>query len=666
MTLTRCFWLLAALMWAVPARSFAAPASKPASSDGVPSDAEMAQIRQEVETLRGKKFLRDVPARTITEAELRALVDREVTKEYPGGKLDDLEELMAWLDIVPPNTDLKSVFSDLMVDEVAGLYDTDTKTMRIPSFQAPNRAAVKNPKAAPRKKVDALPGQDASIIFAHEYTHALEDQYWPIDDPRDKERETSTDRGDARSFLYEGSATRLMIEALPAEFDRRRPGAYPWLWSLLHSGVGETALDFALGRIWKSADALDAGAPEALARGEVMPYCFGYSFCRRIQRDWGLDGLDYIYDHPPVSTAQVMHPEKCWEWRDFPVQVALPETLPGGWKRRMDDTIGEAGIAVLLGCQLKRLNQGQRAARGWDGDRAAIYAAADGHKLLAWASSWDSASAADRFAGAFFATQKTIHQASVTRKAPGTVAWRRSDGRAGLLWRDGSRVVIFVTDAPELPGQMDAWTARIAFTEPPEDALRAADNSPLLRFNPLLSWRKDGDYTVTRSLGGILWRHDHNSVGTADRALWGILGEQRRTSSLHQWELGWGLAARRQSEARRHFEKTTLLPFGVLYSHFSAALPQCPTNTLSRTRVAWGVVGSDTTIEGGGRTLSLLPWGLLLRRTSGPEKQSFHVAGTGLSHRTSLDAGATTRFHVLGFPVWSSRVEPAPTVVCNE
>ena len=58
----------------------------------------MTQIRQEVEILRGKKFKRDVPARTISEAELRAIVDREVAKDYPGPKLADLEELMGgWI-----------------------------------------------------------------------------------------------------------------------------------------------------------------------------------------------------------------------------------------------------------------------------------------------------------------------------------------------------------------------------------------------------------------------------------------------------------------------------------------------------------------------------------------------------------------------------------------
>ena len=171
---------------------------------------------------------------------------------------------------------------------------------------ATNRPPGQHP---PPKNIEDLAGLDTEIVFAHEYTHALEDQYWPIDPPKDKESRASTDADTARTFLVEGSATRLMIEALPAEFDGRSPGTFAVAWNLLHSGLGEFAMNYVLSRAWKSPDVKVPGVPEALARTEAMPYSFGYTFCLAIMRDWGLDGLDYIYDHPPVSSKQVMHPE---------------------------------------------------------------------------------------------------------------------------------------------------------------------------------------------------------------------------------------------------------------------------------------------------------------------------------------------------------------------
>jgi hypothetical protein len=631
-----------------------APAAGRIAAGQVPSAKEMEEIRQEVEMLRGKKFQRDVPARTISEKDLRAMVECEIAKAYPGRKLADVQELMAWLDMVPPNTDLARVCADFVVGQVAGLYDSDTRTMCIPSFPGTNRPAVKDRKNPSQKKLEEIQGPETGLVFSHEFTHALEDEYWPMDALEDENSAVSNDRKNAQSFLYEGSATRLMVEAMPAELERQQPGSYLVLWNLLHSGAGEEVLEVLLSHVWKGPEVKVPGVPETLARSEAMPYSFGYVFCTGILRDWGLDGLDYIYDHPPVTTEQVMHPGKCWEWRDFPVQITLPETLSGGWKQVIDDTIGEADTAVLLGCALKNLNRGQRVACGWDGDHVALYEAAGGRRLLVWASAWDSKSAAERFARAWVEERRVAHHAARAKKRGPSFAWTLPDGRAGMLRCDGKRVLLFETDQAAALDHCAAWTQSVTFTEPPEDAARAAENRAWLRFDPMLSWRKDGDYEVTKSLGGLLWRHDRNSVGVADRALLGIAGEWRRTTSFDKWRLGWGLVAKHESEARRGVTKTTLLPWGVLCSHFSTVVPQSPANTLSRNALLWGLAASQGTDASGRHVLTLLPAGLLFRSTTGSNETCRHFLGTGLSRRQMpADAGATTRFRVFGIPVWT-------------
>ena len=302
--------------------------------------------------------------------------------------------------------------------------------------------------------------------------------------------------------------------------------------------------------------------PETLARTEAMPYSFGYTFCTRVMRQWGLDGLDYIYDHPPVSSAQVMHPKKCWEWRDFPVQINLPETLPGGWKQISLDSVGEAGLAVLFGCQFQSLNRGLELARGWDGDHVALFEGSGGHRLLLWASSWGSTNAAGRFVGAWVKERQAAHQAAITRNSGNRIEWESPDGRAGFIRRDGKRVILLETDNREALHDAETCARGVTFAEPPEDAIRAAANSPLRRFNPLWSWQKDGDYAVRRSLGGLLSRHDRNSVGAADRFLLGLLAESRRTTSFHKWEVGGGLVARHESEARRGNHQDDLAALG--------------------------------------------------------------------------------------------------------
>ena len=148
-------------------------------------------------------------------------------------------------------------------------------------------------------------------------------------------------------------------------------------------------------------------------------------------------------------------------------------------------------------------------------------------------------------------------------------------------------------------------------------------------------------------------------MGSADRFLLSMLAESRRTASFHKWELGGGLLARHESEARRGFTKTTWLPWGVLTSHCSARLPQSPETTITRTSVLWGLGVSLTTNGEAGHSVQVLPFGLLLRRTTGPGQSSVHILGTGLFRQEATDhSGATARFRLLGIPLWTTRVSP--------
>ena len=628
-----------------------APTNAP-SADKVPCTRDLAPLRTTVETLRGKKFRFDVPAFIISERELRSVVDRELEEDYPGVKLEDYQALMIWLDMLPRGTDLKKSSAAFAVDQVAGLYDSDTKEMYIPVFPTPTTNVLKQPA---RKEIEKFSTFTDDLILAHEFTHALEDQYWPLDDTNAVARQESTDRSTARSFLAEGSATRIILEAVPAQLEQDSPGIYPTAWNVLHSGLAELVLDLALQHAWKSPDVQVPGVPQALACSEAMPYSFGYTFCSELMRNWGLDGLDYICDHEPASTSQIIHPGKAWEWRDLPVRITLPDTLPGGWKQLSGESLGEAGVSVLFGCAFKSLNRGERLACGWDGDRAALYEAPDGRRLLVWASSWDSDMTASRFASTWVKERQKLHKASVTGSSRGHFEWVQPDGRLGALTKRDNQIVIFETDRPDGLADKGTWSKAITFAKPPEDAVRAAANHALFRFNPLFSWQNDDNYIVTKALWGILSRHDRNTVGAADRLALGLLADWHRTKSFTKWELGWSLVAKHQSDSRRGVYKTAVLPWGILCGQFSARLPQDPSRKVSRVSVLWGLVASSTHDSADRTTFKLLPAGLLLRSQVSPAHTSFHILGTGVRRtHPSSTRGATTRYRLFGIPVWTA------------
>lgn len=629
---------------------FAAAAQQP-SPGKVPMDRDFGEIQREVETLRGKKFIRPVPVYKISAEVLQAISDHDLEKEYPGAKLHNYEELLAWLDFVPPGTDLKAAEAAFSVNEVAGLYDSDAKEMCIPS----STAQLTNATPAEKKAAKISLVSD-DIVLAHEFTHALEDQYWPIDDPKDDETSVSTDRGAAHDFLLEGSATREMVEVVPAQWSQS-PNGYFFLWNLIHSDAGEFILDRVFKSSWKSPDILTAGVPETLARTESMPYSYGYCFCAHEMRQWGLDGLDHFYRRPLISSTQVMHPKKAWEWRDLPMQIDLPETLPGGWKQTSLDSMGEAGMAVFFGCHLNNLSRGLQLARGWKGDHTALFAGPQDRRLLLWASAWNSAYAAGVFARACAAERQGVDHAAITQDSGNRIDWARPDGRFGFVVRRGKTVLLCESDETL---QDPAMLLRaVHFTEPPETAARAAVNSPFRRFNPLLSWQKDDQYIVIRSLGGLLSRHDQNTVGAANQYLLGLLAESRRTASFAKWEVGGCLLARHEAEARRGITRTTLLPWGVLASYSSARLPQSPEKVISRTSVLWGLAASMTKDGAGQRSDCLLPFGLLWRHTAGPGDSSTHVLGTGVS-RTATHHGTRVlkRYRLLGIPLGAASSKP--------
>jgi hypothetical protein len=613
------------------------------ATDKTASRQDFGEIRNQVETLRGKTFIRPVPVYLISQRELRAISDRDLDKEYPGAKLRSYAELLAWIGIVPHGIDLKSAYGEFFVAQVAGLYDSDSKEMDIPQVST---ASTNHEKRVAEKTVQAMAPALDKMVLAHEFTHALEDQYWAIDDPRDHDTQASTDRGTAHDCLSEGSATRVMIEAIPGQWAPRAPTGYFLLWNLIRSGTGEWILGHEIGHSWKSPDALVPGVPDALARSEALPYAFGYQFCAEVLRQWGLDGLDYVEEHPPVSSAQVMHPSKYWTWRDFPVRIDLPEIFPGGWLQVSSDSVGEAGMAVLFGCQFQNLNYGLEVARGWDGDHVALFQDSDRHRLLAWASSWDSPLAAGRYAEAWV---KSRHP-STTRHKGSRIEWRCADGRAGFLQRDGKHVILVETDRDKALNPLETSLGKVVFAEPAEDAVRTAANRPWHRFNPFWSWQKDGDYTISRSLGGLLTRHDQNGFGTADRVLLGLVAESRRTCSFQKWQLGGGLITRHESDVRRGTSRTTWLPWGVLVSHSSAHLPPSPDRTITRTSILWGLAGSATEDAAGGHFVHLFPFGLLFRHEIGPSHSALQVLGTGVSKQEGIE-----RFRLFGIPIWTSR-----------
>jgi hypothetical protein len=116
-------------------------------------------------------------------------------------------------------------------------------------------------------------------------------------------------------------------------------------------------------------------APAFLRDSLVFPYSAGADFCMAIYRArGGWAGFDSVFQKPPVSTQQILHPELYFRGVT-PLPVTLPDltpNLPGGWKSLDSNIMGEFGLQEIL----KQFLTAERAADLaplWAGDRYTIY-----------------------------------------------------------------------------------------------------------------------------------------------------------------------------------------------------------------------------------------------------------------------------------------------------
>ncbi|MEX2315502.1 MAG: hypothetical protein WD628_07255, partial [Thermomicrobiales bacterium] len=135
-----------------------------------------------------------------------------------------------------------------------------------------------------------------------------------------------------------------------------------------------------------------------------FPYEDGNAFVQNFYQQGGFAAIDEIFADPPVSTEQILHPEKYRDQRDDPQPVDLPDltgALGAGWAELDTDSLGEFDLSILLR-ENGALNDDEAAA-GWGGGRYAYYES-DAGALIAVKTVWDSPADATEFYEAMLAT----------------------------------------------------------------------------------------------------------------------------------------------------------------------------------------------------------------------------------------------------------------------
>jgi hypothetical protein len=316
------------------------------------------QVARGVERARELEFDHLPRVREVTAAEARRAGLRELDRSVPRHRQEVEERLLKLLGLLPPSARLREVLGTALTGEVAGYYVPRTDTL----------ALVRGA---------GLEGFLAEVALAHELTHALEDQRFGIEPHRASG--VLTDRAGAQAALHEGTATLVMVDYLILTRGGGRE-----LPAILRRQVLEQLEGLALPE--------SSGLPRYVREALVFPYSAGAAFVDRIESAGGWAAVDRVFERGgPVSTEQVLHPEKHWAG-ERPLAVSLRgyrSALPAGARLAARGDVGEFDTAQFLREGNGR-RRSERAAAGWGGSAFALWRLPDERDLLVMGWAWDS------------------------------------------------------------------------------------------------------------------------------------------------------------------------------------------------------------------------------------------------------------------------------------
>jgi hypothetical protein len=188
------------------------------------------------------------------------------------------------------------------------------------------------------------------------------------------------------------------------------------------------------------------GVSPALGIFTHFPYSAGEYFVAYlfIQGGYSWDLVNQAYHNVPVSSEQVMHPEK-YLAGEAPTPVTLPDLAPAlgsDWRQIDRDVLGEAGFLVWLVDQIDERTAINGAA-GWDGDSYTLWLDLSDRRLLAESSIWATEAEALEFTEAFKEFMQVRGGQVEPYSGSGTTLWTTTGGVTWLS-QQGRRVVLII------------------------------------------------------------------------------------------------------------------------------------------------------------------------------------------------------------------------------
>ncbi|WP_049979935.1 Hvo_1808 family surface protein [Halolamina rubra] len=364
-------------------------------SDGITQaelNATIARAKARVEVIRGVEFDMDVPVEIVPRSEF---ANSSSNVSY---------------------SDAYRTFDNATYE---ALFLIGEETSSIETQQANRGASVAGYYSPSADSIVLVTDNESSLqvdelTLGHELVHAMQDQEFDLTNFSSRTR----DGANANSGLIEGDANYVQYR-----YEERCGEGGVWNGTCLSPDTGGSG----------------GAAPPNMGVYflNYQPYSDGPAFVAEQKREGGWEQVNDLYDAPPESAEQVIHPELYGE--DPPTEVELADQHAGDWERVRPDRrpdyaeVGQSGVAAMFAYPLYAdsgsvqryasdvvgpttwlnytesgevsrfdpLNYGFDAAAGWDGDRLHVYRSADGETGYVWRLVWDSPAEATEFRGAY-------------------------------------------------------------------------------------------------------------------------------------------------------------------------------------------------------------------------------------------------------------------------
>ncbi len=280
---------------------------------GLPTTAEINGVLKELADITGFHIRHQLPFEMVTRQQINQYLQDQIRTTVKPAEIRAEEITLKKFGFVPADFDLKKTTIDLLTEQAAAFYDFHRKKLFISDWAAENM-------------------RDEALV--HELGHALADQNFPIRRFLAKTRDDS-EASLARETVVEGQATWLTLE-----YSARR----------VNKSLSDPATASLLLRSPPEADdgayPVFANAPLYLKITLLFPYDQGQRFQQAMFLKEGKTAFAHAFEKPPVSSAQILHPERYFSG-ETGVNPPLPKPTRG-MKILAQGTMGELDQQVFL------------------------------------------------------------------------------------------------------------------------------------------------------------------------------------------------------------------------------------------------------------------------------------------------------------------------------